>query len=80
MFYLEKSIISEIKSEIVLWVIYSAKIWVHNEDSLDGKMEFEFVHVIWTAVVSRHHREKNFLILNPYFTTSLMASCCKILN
>ena len=39
--------------EIVLWVVYSAQVRVHNEDSLQSKMEFKFVQRSWAAVISR---------------------------
>ena len=41
-------------SKVVLRVVYSAEIRVHHEDSLESKMELEFVDRVGTAVVSRH--------------------------
>ena len=38
--------------KVVLRVINSTKVWVHNEDSLESKMEFKFVQRIGTAVIS----------------------------
>jgi len=38
-------------SKVVLRVVYSAEIRVHHEDSLESKMELEFVDRVGTAVV-----------------------------
>ena len=45
--------IQQFSLEIVLWVIYSAQVGVHNEDSLESKMEFKFVQRRGAAVISR---------------------------